>query len=228
MNYNPWPIGKIPKELRRPELQTVKDLGYEFDDPREIVTIFEKKVAIYAGSKYAVSVDCCSHGIFLLLKYLKAKGTITIPKNTYISIPMQITFANCKYKFEDIKWKGSYQLKPYPIWDSAMRWKKNMYSDGYHVCSFQIKKRIPIGRGGMILTNDIDAYLWLKKSTYDGRDLNIKYDEDVIKEFGWHYYMTPEDAARGIILMDSIKHDEKDLGGHDNYPDLSKQIKNYE
>ena len=103
-----------------------------------------------------------------------------------------------------------------------------MYSDGYHVCSFQIKKRIPIGRGGMILTNDIDAYLWLKKSTYDGRDLNIKYDEDIIKEFGWHYYMTPEDAARGIILMDSIKHDEKDLGGHDNYPDLSKQIKNYE
>ena len=26
--------------------------------------------------------------------------------------------------------------------------------DGYQVVSFQIKKRIPIGKGGMILTND--------------------------------------------------------------------------
>ena len=225
MSYNPWPIGRIPIEFQRPELQTIKDLGYKFNDPREIISIFEEKVAAFAGSKYAVSVDCCSHGIFLLLIYLNAAGTIKIPKNTYLSIPMQITFANCKYKFEDIKWQGIYQLKPYPIWDSAMRWKKNMYSEGYHVCSFQIKKRIPIGRGGMILTNDYDAYKWLKKSTYDGRDLKIKYDQDVITQFGWHYYMTPEDAARGIILMDSIKHNEQDLGGHNNYPDLSKQIK---
>lgn len=224
MTYNPWPIGKIPKKLQRNELEELKKLGYKYNDPREIIDIFEKKVAHYAGSKYAVSIDCCSHGIFLLLKYLKAKGEITIPENTYVSIPMQIVHANCTYKFENIKWIGSYQLKPYPIWDSAMRWKKNMYTGGYHVCSFQIKKRIPIGRGGMILTDEIEAYLWLKKSSYDGRDLNVKYDENIITEFGWHYYMTPEDAARGIILMDSIKHDEKDLGGHEHYPKLSKQI----
>ena len=29
--------------------------------------------------------------------------------------------------------------------------------DGYQVISFQIKKRIPIGKGGMILTNDKDG-----------------------------------------------------------------------
>ena len=50
MTYNPRPIGKIPRKFQRPELQTIRDLGYKFDDPREIITIFEEKVALYTGS----------------------------------------------------------------------------------------------------------------------------------------------------------------------------------
>jgi dTDP-4-amino-4,6-dideoxygalactose transaminase len=38
--------------------------------------MFEKKVAAFAGSKYAVSVDCCSHGLFLSLKYLQSTGEL--------------------------------------------------------------------------------------------------------------------------------------------------------
>ena len=33
------------------------------------VQVFEKKIAKYAGSKYAVSVDCCSDALYLCLKY---------------------------------------------------------------------------------------------------------------------------------------------------------------
>ena len=33
------------------------------------------------------------------------------------------------------------------------------------------KKKIPIGRGGAILTNDKKAYQWLKMARYDGRDI---------------------------------------------------------
>ena len=37
---------------------------YNLNDPWDIVDLFEKKNSSYAGSKYAVSVDCCTHGIF--------------------------------------------------------------------------------------------------------------------------------------------------------------------
>ena len=52
---------------------------------------FEKLIASYFGSKYAVAVDSCTHGIELCLRYLKYK-TVTSPKHTYLSVPM--TFDN--------------------------------------------------------------------------------------------------------------------------------------
>jgi dTDP-4-amino-4,6-dideoxygalactose transaminase len=221
--YNPWPLGHIPESKQRSELQKLKNIGYEFNDPREVVDIFEKKVATFAGSRFAIAVDCCSHGLFLCLKYLKAKGEITIPKQTYVSVPMQIMHAGCKVRFEDQKWVGSYQLQPYPVFDSAVKWTKGMYKEGFEVLSFQIKKRIPIGRGGMILTDDHSAAVWLSKARYDGRDLTIPYPENKYDSLGWHYYMTPEDAARGILLMDSTPEANPDIADWSNYPDLSKQ-----
>jgi dTDP-4-amino-4,6-dideoxygalactose transaminase len=219
--YNPWPLGHIPLNFQRQELNTLKTLGYRFDDPREVVELFENKVASFAGSKYAVAVDCCSHGIFLSLKYLNATGQITIPAQTYVAVPMQILHAGCRVKFEDYKWVGMYQLKPYPVFDSAVRWNKGMYKGGFQVLSFQIKKRIPIGRGGMILTDDKVAYGWLKKASYDNRDLTIPYPENNYDSVGWHYYMTPEDAARGIIIMDSTPEINEDIANWSNYPDIS-------
>lgn len=219
--YNPWPLGNIAENLQRPELADLKSLGYQFADPREVVEIFEAKVAKFAGSKYAVAVDCCSHGIFLSLKFLNATGTITIPKQTYISIPMQIMHAGCKVEFEDNHWVGMYQLKPFPVFDSAVRWTKGMYEGGFQVISFQIKKRIPIGRGGIILTDDKRAYNWLKKASYDFRDLTIPYPKNKYEFLGWHFYMTPEDAARGIILMDNTPEVNDDIANWSNYPDTS-------
>ena len=105
--YNPWPLGHIPESKQRNELQLLKSAGYEFSDPREVVDIFEKKVAKFTGSDYAIAVDCCSHGIFLCLKYLQARGEISIPKQTYVSVQMQILHAQCKVKFSDEKWIGS-------------------------------------------------------------------------------------------------------------------------
>lgn len=98
-----------------------------------------------------------------------------------------------------------------------------MYQGGFHVVSFQIKKRIPIGRGGMILTDDADAVEWLRKARYDGRDLAVSQWEDDADICGWHMYMTPEDAARGILLMDRTPRQNDDLGGWQNYADLSQK-----
>jgi dTDP-4-amino-4,6-dideoxygalactose transaminase len=71
----------------------------------------KKKVAAFAGSKFAVSVDCCSNGLFLSMKYLqsineleKVESIITIPKMTYVSAPMQIIHAGNKVECEDLEW----------------------------------------------------------------------------------------------------------------------------
>jgi dTDP-4-amino-4,6-dideoxygalactose transaminase len=221
--FNSWPSGKLPKEFQRPELDYVKANGYEWNDPRDVVDIFEKKVAEFAGAKYAVSVDCCTHGLFLSLMYLKATGLVEIPKHTYQSVPMYIKHAGCHPTFRDEQWSGIYQLKPYPVFDAATRWKRGMYNGGFHVVSFQIKKRIPIGRGGMILTDDKAAYDWLIQARYDGRDMEVSQWEDDADICGWHMYMTPEDAARGIILMDQTSDDTPDCGSWESYADLSKK-----
>jgi dTDP-4-amino-4,6-dideoxygalactose transaminase len=226
--YNSWPLGKLPKELQRPELDQLREAGYKWDDPRDAISMFEDKVAKFAGSKFGVAVDCCSHGLFLALKWLVESGKsksyeIMIPKRTYVSVPMQIQFAGFKPVFKDIEWSGIYKLEPEPVYDGAVRWKKGMFEGGFQVVSFQLKKRVPIGRGGMILTDDEEAYKWLKLASYDGRDLNLPYmDENHVKCLGYHYYMTPEDAARGILLMDQVPEDNEDSGCHENYSDVSQ------
>ena len=223
INYSSWPLGKVPEEWHRPELNKIRELGYNWNDPRDVVKMFEQKVADFAGSKFGVAVDSCSNGLFLCLKYLKATGTITIPKRTYASVPMQIKHAGCNVKFEDLEWRGVYQLKPYPVYDGATRFTKGMYAgeNALQVVSFQLKKRLPIGRGGMILTNDEAAYEWLCKARHDGRDLTIDYMKDDFELSGWHMYMIPEDAARGIIIMEQLPEINEDSGGFYNYSDLS-------
>jgi dTDP-4-amino-4,6-dideoxygalactose transaminase len=218
--YKQWPLGQLPSELQRPELNQLKDRGYSFGNPTEVVDIFEKKVADFCGSKFAVAVDCCSNAIFLILKYINNPQKVKIPYFTYASVPMQILHAGYEFEFIEKEWSGIYKLDPLDVWDFAGRWTKGMYKGGFAALSFQIKKRLPIGRGGMILCDDYEAYTWFKKACYDGRDLEKNYMEDDIKMLGWHMYMTPEDAARGIILMDNISEINDDSHSHMSYKDL--------
>lgn len=236
VRYNPWPIGRIPKEYLRPELEQVKAF-YDYDDARELVDIFEREVAYFAGSTYAVSTDCCTHALELSLRLkaeigeLKYGDTVVIPEYTYVSVPMTLAKLGLKWKYKDEKWEGLYEINTpglTRVVDGAVRWRRSMYIYGsLHCLSFQIKKRIPIGRGGMILTDNKDYYDWLKLASYDGRDLKTRYtDTDHIKTYGYHYYMTPEDAARGLILMQMIK-EEGDTGFWNSYPNLKTWLKEH-
>ncbi len=232
VKYLPWPYGKLGSK-ERSELTELKKAGYDFSDPIDIIDIFEKKVAKFAGSKYAIAVNSASSGIFLCLKhYQNTYGnqkdfptTITVPSRTYISVPMTVINAGFKVKFEDIKWKGIYDLEPFNLVDGATRWTKNMYvGDGaLQVVSFQIKKRVPIGVGGMILTDNKKEYEWLKLASHDGRNMNVHYGDDEFAVIGWHMNMIPEDAARGILLMDSLPEVNEDVYGWENYYDISKR-----
>ena len=232
VKYLPWPYGKLGRK-ERSELNELKEAGYDFSDPIDIIDIFEKKVAKFAGSKYGVAVNSSSSGIFLCLKYYQAMygnqkdfpTTITVPSRTYISVPMTVINAGFKVKFEDIKWKGIYDLEPFNLVDGATRWIKDMYvGDGaLQVVSFQVKKRIPIGAGGMILTDDKKEYEWLKLASHDGRNMNVHYGDDEFAIIGWHMNMIPEDAARGILLIDSVPEVNEDVYSWENYYDISKR-----
>lgn len=192
----------------------------------DIVDYFEKLIASFCGSKYGVAVDSCTNAIFLSLKYLQYKGikcdTVNVPQRTYVSVPMQIKHAGYKVNFIENKWKGYYCLDPLPVIDSAQQFSKDMYVPGTLFClSFQSKKTIPIGRGGMILTDSKDAYLWLLANRHDGRNMYVDYgDIQNINSLGYHMYMQPCEAARGIELFYSPKLSTA-VGGYLDYPDIS-------
>jgi len=225
-NYKIWTIGKLPKELQRPELDQIREYGYDWKDPWDVVEMFEQEVAKFAGCNYGVAIDNCTDGLFLCLKYHQGRNaTVTIPNKTYISVPQTIIHAGHKVEFEDLEWSGVYQLKPYPIYDGATRWTEGMYcaGDGFQVVSFQLKKRIPIGKGGMILTNNKEAVEWFKMMRYEGRHNTVPYEKDEFGCIGYNMYMTPEDAARGLILMKHTSRVNEDSGGSFDNRDLSKQ-----
>ena len=135
-------------------------------NPFQIVKDFEEAVAEYAGCKHAVAVDCCTNALFLCCKYLKVEK-VSIPKETYMSVPCSIIHSGGSVEFRDEKWKGLYQLKPYPIYDAAAMFSRNMYVyDSLFCISFSSNKNINIGKGGMILTNDSKAVEWFKLARY--------------------------------------------------------------
>lgn len=188
-------------------------------NPYKIVEMFEEEVAHYTGAPFAVALDNCTDALFLCCYYLKV-NEVTIPKKTYLSVPQAIISSGGNVKFEDLDWSGIYQLKPYPIYDSARRFTSQMYIKNTFMClSFHPKKILKMRKGGMILTDDYEAYKWFKKARHEGRE-EIPYIYDNISMVGWNMYMTPPDAAEGLWLMSSIP--DKNSDSLENYPDLTK------
>jgi dTDP-4-amino-4,6-dideoxygalactose transaminase len=197
----------------------------------KITEEFESKLADYTGARYAVTVDNQSNALFLALMYENVKGMeITIPSRTYPSVPCEIIHAGAKVKFEPVEGttiKGAYQLYPTRVWDSALRFTADMYIPGTHMCvSFTGPyKHFKLSKGGAILTDSHEAYLWFKRARYSGRR-ECSYHEDHFDMLGWNFYMMPELAARGLLLMNQFY----EIGGTKKvnedlelpYPDLSK------
>ena len=96
MGYKIWPIGKVPKKFQRPELDQVREYGYDWKDPWDVVEMFEQEVAKFAGCKYGIAIDNSTNGLFLCLKYMWKQyhgmrmfpEEVTIPSRTYCSVPM--------------------------------------------------------------------------------------------------------------------------------------------
>tara|TARA_R110002012_G_scaffold320587_1_gene544627 strand:+ start:245 stop:889 length:645 start_codon:yes stop_codon:yes gene_type:complete len=202
----------------------------------DITDEFEKELGYYTGAKHVVTVDNMSNALFLALYYehyinksLKM-DTITIPSRTYPSVPCEIIHAGLKVGWKNVKGKtltGAYQLEGSNIWDSALTFTANMYKPKSHMCiSFTGPyKHFKLSKGGAILTDDLKAYHWFRRARYSGRR-ECSYHDDNFDMLGWNFYMMPELAARGLLLMNQFytpngeKKHNSDLTLP--YPDLSK------
>jgi dTDP-4-amino-4,6-dideoxygalactose transaminase len=177
------------------------------------------------------------------------KPTIQVPCNTYPSVPCEVIHAGGKVEFINNKrhlfcpgiaeegLNGSYRLMPTNVWDSALSFTTNMYLRGQHMCvSFTGPyKHLKLGKGGAILTDDFYAYNWFKRARFSGRQECSYFidDFDSLDRFGigtsvagWNFYMMPEIAARGILLIQQFYDREGKPKQNEDlclpYPDLSK------
>ena len=202
----------------------------------KITEDFEKALCDYTGAPHAIALDNMSNALFLALYYEKnIKKTLTTdkidcPSKTYPSVPCEIIHAGLKVDFYPVEGntiKGAYQLGDTKVWDSALRFTGDMYIPNTHMCiSFTGPyKHLKLSKGGAILTDNYDAYLWFKRARYSGRR-ECSYHDDYFDMVGWNFYMMPELATRGLLMMsqfynsDGSKKTNADL--ELPYPDLSK------
>ena len=202
----------------------------------KITEDFEKALCDYTGAPHAIALDNMSNALFLALYYEKnikqslKDNVINCPSRTYPSVPCEIIHAGLKVNFTPVEGKtikGPYRLFPSNVIDSALRFSGDMYVSGTHMClSFTGPyKTLKLSKGGAILTDDYEAMLWFKRARFSGRR-ECSYHEDNLDMLGWNFYMIPELATRGVLLMnqfygyDGTKKHNEDV--ELPYPDLSQ------
>ena len=187
-----------------------------------IVKEFEEKIADFYGATWGIAVDACTHGIELCLRYVGA-NEIVVPKRTYLSVPMLANKMNLELKWKDEDWRDYYEIGNTGVYDAAVLWRENSYIPKSFMCiSFQFQKHLSLGRGGMILTDNQDVAVELKKMSYDGRLPDIPWREQNILSKGYHYYMAPETAMLGLKkLPEAIKTKPRQWVIND-WPDLTQ------
>ena len=187
----------------------------------EKIKEFESALAKFTGAPYAVMTDCCTHAIELCLRYDKITR-VQFPAHTYLSIPMTMHKLGIEYNYSDKLWIGEYQFIGTRIWDSARLLREGMYRPGQLQClSFGHSKPLEIGRGGAILTDDVEIYDILSQQRYDGRDLSVSpWEQQKIFRVGYHYKPTIEEAVIGLEKLSGVDQTPK----YFEYPDLREII----
>ena len=94
---------------------------------------FEDKIAEFFGAPYAVAVDCCTHGIELCLRRQNVK-CITVPKRTYLSVPMLANKLNIDLEWTNQVWQDYYYIGGTNIIDAAVFFQRGGYIRGNYMC----------------------------------------------------------------------------------------------
>jgi dTDP-4-amino-4,6-dideoxygalactose transaminase len=186
----------------------------------KLVRDFEQAIADYFGAPYAVATDCCTHAIELSIR-LRQPKELSCPTHTYISVPMTMKKLGLAWSWRNEHWHDMYDIGG-DIIDAAVWWQPGGYYPGSLMAlSFQHKKPLNIGRGGAILCGTLEEYQRLKAMSYDGRiDDDTPWASQSISTMGYHYYMTPEQAAVGLEKLPHVKPIKR--WDWQDYPDVSK------
>ena len=181
---------------------------------------FETILAEFYSAPYAVATDSCTHAVELCLRY-KNITQASCPVNTYLSIPMTFEKLNVEWNFREQQWQDYYNIAE-NIYDAAVLWKEGSYIPNSFMCiSFQFRKHLGLGRGGLILCNYYNDYVNLKKMSYDGRLPKVPWAEQDVDCLGYHYYMTPETAQLGIEKFKTAKDTQPKIWTWEDYPRLA-------
>jgi dTDP-4-amino-4,6-dideoxygalactose transaminase len=190
----------------------------------EIINVFETEISKFFGSPYTIAVDSCTHGIELCLRYTK-ETKINVPKRTYLSVPFLAEKMGIEREWRDEEWEDYYTVNygDRRIIDAAVLWRKDSYIPNTFMCiSFQYQKHLSLGRGGVILLDNYEDYLNLKKMSYDGRLPNIPWRDQNIDMVGYHYYMTPETAKLGLEKLEDAINTPPRKWSVNDWPDLTQ------
>ena len=214
----------------------------------EIVREFEAAIGEYTGAPSVVAVNSCTMALRLCLDWHMNSGigrsgtVVTIPKRTYLSVPMQIKKAGFNVAFRDEDWKGWYQLEPFSIWDSARWFSTGMFAGvggnaaRFACVSFYSGKPLSLKRhrldetgshcdieqGGAILHNaGSEADHFFRAMRHDGRIEGQLPSNESVKLLGHHCYMNPASARLGLHLLRKLPKHNPPLPNDPNWPDLS-------
>ena len=188
----------------------------------DVIGEFERELSSFFGSPYAVAVDCCTHAIELCLRHMNIQH-FSVPKRTYISVPFLAKKLNISFEWKDENWQDYYYLGGTNIIDAAVLWRSGSYIPGTFMCvSFQYRKHLSLGRGGIILTDNRESANILKKMSYDGRSPSVPWRQQDINMVGYHYYMTPETAKLGLEKLPMSIDTEPKIWTTNDWPDLTK------
>ena len=196
--------------------------------PYAVTCRFEDELCKYTGARYAVAVNSCTAALLLAVQWCDRHDTsrpmtgVSIPRRTYVSVPCAIKLAGCFPTWRDEDWRGAYQLKPLPVWDSARRFTTNMYIPGQFQCvSFAASKILGAEQGGAILHDNAEADAWFRKMRFDGRTEGVDPHNDIFTVVGHHCIMIPSVAATLLVRLHHLPKHNDDLPFYD-YPDLSQ------
>lgn len=222
-------------------------------DPFDAVRDFERDLCDYTGAPYAVAVNSCTMAILLACAYFRSRydrfgiGLVSLPRFTYVGVPMSVIHAGLEVSWRDENWQGEYAIDPLPVWDSARRFTSDMFNttrlystsqEGRSVAttahvirkaglrvqcvSFHVSKILGHTQGGAILHNDgeeLDG--WLRKARFDGRTEGVPAAVDKFDMLGYHCYMSPDVATALRWKLSHLPRHKPDLPNSD-YPDLSE------
>lgn len=197
-------------------------------NPYQVTRQLEWMLCEYTGAPFAVCVNSGTAALLLSVLWCdrhdipRPQTGVNIPRRTYVSVPMAIKLAGCFPTWRDEDWRGEYQLRPLPVWDSARRFTGGMYRAGRFQCvSFATTKILGIEQGGAVLHDNPEADAWFRRMRFDGRTEGVSPHDDTFDLVGHHCIMLPSIAAQLVLKLHHLPKHNEDLPHYD-YPALDK------